>query len=34
MGLTALAVFVLALVASALPAHRAASVNPNEALRE
>src|SRR6202789_1137581 len=33
MGLTALAVFVLALVASALPAHRAASVNPNEALR-
>ncbi|MGA2251301.1 ABC transporter permease [Terracidiphilus sp.] len=33
MGLTSLAVFVLALVASALPAHRAASVNPNEALR-
>jgi putative ABC transport system permease protein len=33
MGLTALAVFALALVASALPAHRAASVNPNEALR-
>ncbi|WP_058188337.1 ABC transporter permease [Terracidiphilus gabretensis] len=33
MALTALAVFALALVASALPAHRAASVNPNEALR-
>jgi predicted permease len=34
MALTALAVFALALAASALPALRAASVNPTQALRE
>jgi putative ABC transport system permease protein len=34
MALTAIAVFALALVASALPAIRAASVNPMQALRE